>query len=389
MKNLFLKLFILLILPFSVIAEEVNQIELASILLRDGYYEKAQTELKTANPKSFDEKFKFSNISGLIYMGLNKHKLAINNFNKSLKLLEGAKGLEKEDKTKKEKQLYLYLSQSHYKSGDFQQTINYMKRSKYRNSDRVSAFLLVSSAYWRLGQQDKALNELFLGQKKFPGNFEFHRQQVMYYIDLNLYQAAYTKGLALLKEEFVYPRDLSAIGAAFKSKGQLDYSVKYLNASLLRFPLDNEILVELAHSYLKLNKTLLAAESFEKASWSNSKYYSEAVELYRNSGRLSKAFWLSQYITDPKLRLKQVLAIQLEKENYGSVKSLETELSRKNLLKDQEISYALAYTFFRLGEFNSAKRYLNNISNPSLVKKAVALREGMSECSTAGVWTCM
>ncbi len=381
----FLKLF----LAFSAQAQEVNPIDLASILLRDKLFDKAKNELRDFKPKGSQQTFKYNNIMGLIQLGLTDYKSALNYFDKSLKFLEkGDKDTRAKNKEKRE-QLYLYVAQTHYKLSDFEQAIAAMKKTSYRKQDRASSFLLVSSAYWRLGKKGLAIAELGYGEQAIPDSFEFTRQIIMYYIDLELYEVAYQKALAMLPQKNIFSRDLSAIGAAFKSKSQFEYSEKFLNASLLRFPLNEDILVELAHTYLKINKTLLAAETFEKASLVNKKYYAETVELYRTAGQHAKAFWLSQYIKDPKKRLKQVLAVQLEKENFGSIKTLELELSRKNLIKDQEVSYAMAYTYFRLGEYASAKKYLNRISQPELVKKAIALREGMSKCSQEGVWTCL
>ena len=157
----------------------------------------------------------------------------------------------------------------------------------------------------------------------------------------------------------------------------------------MRFPFDEDVLVEAAHTYIKMNRYLSAAEYFERAARFNPKYYAEAVELYRGQGQIIKAKGMLSLIPDTDKRLKQIMALNIEAEHYESIVKVSDEISRSGLLKDQEVNYALAYSYFRLGDFGVVEKYLQKISEPNLLKKAIVLREGISNCKENGVWTCL
>jgi hypothetical protein len=58
-----------------------------------------------------------------------------------------------------------------------------------------------------------------------------------------------------------------------------------------------------------------------------------------------------------------------------------------SLLQDENIRYALAYAYFRSGNFPKAETHLTVIRDASLFNAAVQLRKAMEECKNSG-WEC-
>lgn len=113
----------------------------------------------------------------------------------------------------------------------------------------------------------------------------------------------------------------------------------------------------------------------------------EAAELYRQAGDLPKSMSLNQFIPESKERLRQRLLVLLDLQDYEALAAMALDLRRVQLLKDENIRYAVAYAFFEIGDFEEAESYLSGISKPDLFRKAAELRRSMAACR-AEPWTC-
>ena len=92
-------------------------------------------------------------------------------------------------------------------------------------------------------------------------------------------------------------------------------------------------------------------------------------------------------MTDQDKKIKQRLSILLKLERHEMIAAMEPRLSRLGLLADENIRYALAYGYFKTGEFNKAEEQLKHITEARLFESALELRRAMKACQEAG-WEC-
>jgi len=63
------------------------------------------------------------------------------------------------------------------------------------------------------------------------------------------------------------------------------------------------------------------------------------------------------------------------------------DLTRVGLLEDQDIRYALAYAYFKSGDFDRAEEQLGQLERADLFRKATELRRVMTQCADQP-WLC-
>src|SRR5690606_28897619 len=122
--------------------------------------------------------------------------------------------------------------------------------------------------------------------------------------------------------------DFVAIAEALRRSKQLNEARLIMEHARLRFPSDTEASLLLASIYHDLGRPLTAAMLYELAAHGDGKYSFEAAELYKESGRLSRALSLNARILDPQKKLKQRLAILLQMERFEMLAAMEPSLSR-------------------------------------------------------------
>ncbi|MCJ8277338.1 MAG: hypothetical protein MJK18_10895, partial [Bdellovibrionales bacterium] len=113
----------------------------------------------------------------------------------------------------------------------------------------------------------------------------------------------------------------------------------------------------------------------------------EASELLRQVGKSYRSRYLNFQTLDPKKRLKQKLSLYLEEDNYHSLKLMIPQLRQHQLLEDEELRYAVAYSLFRTGDFKKSESYLRMIERDDLFEKSLKLRDEISKCKSE-TWAC-
>jgi hypothetical protein len=146
-------------------------------------------------------------------------------------------------------------------------------------------------------------------------------------------------------------------------------------------------MLRLALCYVGDGKPLAAAQLVHRASYIDPKLRVEAAELYRRARKLTMALLVNAQVLDQRKKLRQRLGLLIEARRFEEAAALELRLSRLGLLKDQQLVYALAYSFFRIGRFRKSERWLKQVTDPGLFRKAVELRRSMATCESQG-WMC-
>lgn len=422
MKMFISILIVIFLLSLPVFAEntdqdyEVDHLALASVMIYDGRLDKAEAELSQVDTsgETFDAA-RYYTIRGVLDAKKGRHENAIEHYTRAIreteektftppeksikmKYLFSIGESDREDvpepafdaeKVKKDKieKLYLYLSQAYYKIQDYANTVKSLDLAGTRGRDRATLFALRAECYWKLEQYSGAIQALNKGLSLFPKDPALLQQKYYYFAEKGMYQAA----IACANE---YMAVIDADDKAYIILAQLlleaeqpDEAIKILEKAKTKFRDSANVDMLLGHVYMKKDMNHTAAFLFKEGAYKDKKYLKDAVEMHRRIKDYSHAIYLNTQMSDAVEKLKQKVAIYLDRGEYEKVIGLEDDLERYNILEDDNLRYALAYSYYMARDFTNAELHIKQIQvNALFVKGTVILRniercrENMMEC---------
>ena len=371
---------ILLLLSLTLSAnkknEDINHLELCALLLKDGYLNRANDELKQVNLEDEKvDKIRFYTIKGLLKTKLNEYEKANLAFHKSLKYGQI------------DKNIYLYIAQNNFKLQKYEQCINAINDSAELGSNRPNILALKAESYFRLKKYLDALNVLNDAINKFSTEYSFYKQRFNYFITLKLYQSALDDANTYLTNVKANERTTLSFISALRIAKQIDKAINLAEKANLEFAHSADVTVLLAHLYLDKDMTQAAAELFNEASIKNTKYIKEAAEMMRRAKKYIRALYKNSQMLDAKEKLKQQIAIYLEHGAYERIVVSAKALKRTTLLEDENIRYALAYSYYMVGKFESSEIELKKLKSSNMFTKAIEIRKNIQKCKD-DIWEC-
>ncbi len=357
-------------------SDDVDHVALAALLMKDGHYARAAETLNEADTTQKDFDFVlYYTIKGLIFTKQQLFSAANEQFYKAI------------ESGQTEPTIYLYIAQNNFKLHDYKGTIEALEKAGDVAAQKPQLLALRAECHWKLDEKAAALDTLALAQKKFPEYYAVYKQRFNYYVELELYQSALEDATFYLAHEKPNAKTyLSFIGALRKS-GATNKATILAEEGNLRF-LDNaEMTVMLAHLYLDQEMVQAAANLFDEASIEDEKYTKEASEMLRRAREFTLALYKNGQLTDTKEKYKQRIAIYLEFGEYERVVATASALERSGLLEDENIRYALAYSYYMTSDFEKSESQLKELSRPDLFEKATELRKNMEKCQNNS-WEC-
>lgn len=355
---------------------ELDRLGLAAVLVRDGFYERAAGVLGQIDETREDlDRARFHTLRGLVRLNRNNLAAAIEDFRAA------------QVAGQKNPVLYVYLAQAHFRLGDYASALDAIAKAGPAAAEYPALYLLRAEAHWKLDNEVGAFQALAAGATQFPEQAEFLRRQVFYLMEMGAFQAAAELGRAYLQQTEGDPKDYLAIAVALHRGGDSRTAINFLEAARLRFPGSAELTKALAQIYFDRGQAVTAANVYDKAAALNHELTREAAEFNRRAGNLLRALNLNAQVDDPKEKLRQRIAILVELERYAQVAGAEAALNRVGLLADQDIRYALAYSYFKAGEYAAAERHLSRLTDGDLVRQATQLRQYMQQCRNEP-WLC-
>lgn len=362
-------------------AKEVDYLDLAAILIRDGNHDRAAATLAQINPETAEEDgldlARFYTLRGLVRLQTSLFEIAAADFKEALK------------NGQKDEIVPLYLAQALFYSKDYRGALEAFKKSPLRSSGIPSTFAMRADAHWKLEEYTEGWDVLTNGLKRHPDYSELLRRKVFFAIDRGLYTVAAVLGRRYLERKLeVEPRDYLAIGTALYRSGSVREALTFLELARLRYPGDRRVVAELARAYRDQGQYRTAAQLLQGAALSGDQdLLVETGELYRQAGEPYRALATNSRVRNRAARLRQRLAILLDLENFDLVATMEADLARVGLFEDENIRYAVAYSHFRFGDYDRAERLLARLTDPQLFRKAAELRRAMQECKNDR-WRC-
>ena len=356
--------------------DEVDYVELAAVLMRDGEAERAAEALKNVDPAAEGvDLATYHTVRGLIAMETQQLAEAAEAF-----AAAAAAG-------QADPLIHLYRAQALFGLEQYAEAITAIEQAGPAVEGLSGAWLMRAHALWMQRRQQEALDVLAEASARFPANTSFQRRQVFYLIEAGLYQQAAELGRDYLTRVDGKPEDFVAIGTALRRGRSFDEALRFLEAARLAHPEDGNIGKALAQTWLEKGNPYAAAEILAIEAERDPTLLAEAAELFRRAGHPARALTLNARVTDSSRKLKQRVGILLELTRFDQVAGMEAALYRAGLLDDEDIRYALAYAHFRGGNFEAVERHLAALTRPELFRKATELRRLMQDCADAR-WSC-
>jgi len=356
--------------------DEVNYLELASLMLKDNNIDRAESALSQVNldAEGFDIQ-RFHIINGLLQVRKGQHQAAIDAF-------KAAKQLGEVDSV-----INVYLAQSAFALKQYQLTIDALNHAGSSIAKIPSVYHMRGQAHWLLKQHEMALAVMDQASLIFPNDATFPRRKIFYLIDLGLNATAAEQGQQYLEKYQADATDYVAIGNALRSSGHLILALRFLERARLIFPENQDVTKALAATYISNQSFNSAAHLVHQLALTDNSLLSEAAELYRRSGQRNMALTLNSLVEDQEQKLKQRLGLLIELENYEQAADMEQDLKRVRIDNDENILYAMAFALFKVGDYAKAESYLSRITDPQLFQKAVEVRKIMADCADEA-WRC-
>lgn len=357
--------------------EDVNFLDLAALMLRDGNLERAIVALDQVDlDEEGTDLLRYYTLRGMAHLRRSEFELAADAFESAT-----ATGTA-------ESVVFVYLAQAYFNLERYRDVLTALDRAGPELERVASIYHMRAQCHWLLEEPALALAVLDQANAIFPEDPAFLRRKVYFLMDLGLFQAAAEQGAAYLARSEGKLEDYVGLGNAMRASGQLDEAARLLELAKLKFPADTSVKKVLANTYMDREALNAAADLVYEAALFERELISEAAELYRRAGRPHRALMLNGEISDQSVKLKQRLALYLETGRFARAASMDRDLTRLGLLDDEDVRYAMAYAYFKNGDFEGAEGHLQRLTRPDLFRKAAELRSAMQDCAE-DTWQCL
>ena len=357
--------------------EDVDYLELAALMLRDGNVDRALIALDQIDVTEEElDLQRYYTLRGMAHLRQNQYEASAEAFEQAAAMPDASSTI------------FVYLAQNYYQLGQYQDVIGALDRAGPELQRVASIYHMRAQCHWLLENHAMALATLDQATMVFPEDAGFMRRKVFFLIELGLYREASELGQVYLQRSQGARDDFVALGNAMRASGELEAAKRLLEEAKLRFPGDTDINKVLAHTYIEEGQLNSAADLVLEGAMINPDLIGEAAELYRRAGQPQRALMLNGQVIDQETKLKQRLALLIELQQFETAAGMENALLRNGLLDDEDIRYALAYSIFKVGDFPRAELHLQKLTRPDLFRKAAELRRAIQDCSQ-DTWQCI
>lgn len=357
---------------------EVDHLALASMMVKDGHYDRAAAVLMEVIPQEQGEDFdvaRYHMLLGLVQLKQGEYGAAKNSFEAALR------------NGHDEPVAHVFLAQALFGLGKYEATVQELDRAKEAADALPGTFMLRAQCHYKLEDRPSAYKDLERGRRIYPDDLEMRRYGVLLLVDMGLFQQAVIEGTEYLGRDKVEADDYATICEALIRGGDPGSAILLLEEARLRYPDNVEVTLQLARAYLKVERPLTAARLFNSVSRQDGGMALDTAELYRRAGRLTTALAMNADVVDQEAKIRQRLGILIELGRYEEAAALEPRLDRLGLLVEDAVRYALAFSLFKTSRFKRAEKHLGLIRDPGMFEKTLELRRAMDRCRAAG-WEC-
>ncbi len=357
-------------------SDDIDYVVLATLLMKDGYYIRANEALTHVDlTDETIDKVQYYTLQGLVKQKLKKYEESNKNFYLAI------------ENGQLEKSIYLYIAQNNFQLEKYEDAITALNKANELVVAKPKLMALKAECFYRLKKYNDALVTLGQINTLHPTYYDAYKQRFAYYISLELYQSALDDAYIYLK--FAKPDEKVTISfiSALRKAHETHKAILLAEDAHIRYEKNATITILLANLYIDNNMIESAATLFDAASLQDEKYIKDSSEMFRRAKDFVQALYKNSQILDTKEKYKQKVAIFLEFSQYERVIATQSALDRNGLLKEQNMIYALAFSFYKVGDFETSEMYLKKITRNDLFKKSMELRKNMDKCKN-NHWEC-
>ncbi len=361
------------------VEKKIDYVNLGATLLKDGYNQRAGKVLEKVQIDRANFDFsRYYTLKGILYQRLGYPDLSNIFFAEAIK-----KGNAKDPKvTKKQSSIYLYMARNYWQLKNYPKVIESIDNSGEQGRQNRQMYVIKAESWKQLGDYRNAWNVLDEGIKRYPEFSRFYSQKFYYLLGLGFYQRAIYYADKFLFVQKYSAKDYLAIAIALRETGQYHQAAILLQQALLRPGQQQrkKLLELLGQIYIDQEHYLAAALVFDWASISYPEFSEKAAILSLKAKQAVRSLQLNRRIFDQKAKFRQRMGIELYLQDYETLVTQVPALKRYGLLKDDKVRYAIGYAYFRNGEYDKARHYLQQINNNSLFRKASQIFQQIEKC---------
>ncbi|MBD3792360.1 MAG: hypothetical protein IE918_09520 [Campylobacterales bacterium] len=322
--------------------QTINHMEIATIMYYDGKYDKALEELRLAKDSHTRIEWdKYHNMRGLIFLKNENYHSSIDAFKEAI-IATRKKVYEPpvEDKPQREYLFRVFSGKKEVKEPVVKKPV--FDPEKLRKDQIEEIYIYLSQAYYKAEEYINAVHALDAAGEKGRAS----------------------ASLFTLRAE------------CYWKAGQHGSAIDALSRGAKLFPEDETLLKQKFYYFAPH----ITADLFEKGSFYDEKYLKEAAEMHRRNGALAHALYLNSMMKDKEEKTKQKVAIYIGKGEFEKIIGLKDALDRYGLLQNDNMRYALAYSYYMVKEYESAEAHLKKIEDDELFSKATVIRKNIEKC---------
>ena len=353
----------------AVAEEQLDYVNLGATLLKDGYTQRAKDVLEKVDVTEKDFDFaRYYSLKGILLHKLSYPSLSNIFFDSSNK-----HGQENPS-------ILLYVARNHWQLQNYPQVVAALDKAGNAAKENEQMLMIKAEAYKQQGLFENAWAVLDEGIALFPDSSRFYKQKFYYLLELGFYQQASDYAEKYLMAKNHSAKDYLAIAYALRENNQFDSAAALLEQAVLKHGDDDKLIELLGQVYIDKEKYLMAALVFDWASIEHPKFAHKAATLYLKAKQPIRSMQLNRRILKQDDKFRQRLGIDIYLDDYETLVAMTPALKRYDLLKEDNIAYAVGYGYFKNGDYANAKKYLKRISDSQLFSKASVVFQQIEKC---------
>ncbi|MDX1810655.1 MAG: hypothetical protein R3240_01790 [Gammaproteobacteria bacterium] len=364
-----LLILILTILSTVKAAEKIDYVNLGAQLLKDGYTQRAKDVLEKADVKQKGFEFaRYYTLKGVLLQKLAYPTLSNIFFDAALK------------NGQTNKSVLLYMARNYWNLQSYPEVVATLDKAGDAAKQDPQMIVIKAEAYKKQGAIKKAWAVLDEGIALFSGYSRFYSQKFYYLLELGYFQQAAEYAQKYLQTKQYSAKDYLAIAYALRENSQREAAAKLLEEAVIKYPGEDKLIELLGQVYIDQEKFLMAALVFDWAAIQHPKFAYKAATLFLRAKQPIRSLQLNRRILDQKKKFTQRLGIDIYLDDYETLVAKTPALKRYDLLKEDKIAYAVGYGYFRVGDYENARKYLKQINDSQLFSKASQIFQQIEKC---------
>lgn len=364
-------LLILLLLTNSAWGGEkhIDYVNLAAGLLKDGYAKRAQDALGKVDVSRNNFDFaRFYTLKGILMHNLAYPSLSNIFFDAAVK------------QGQTNPSIYLYIAKNDWQLHNYADVLAALDKAGEAAKENEQMLVIKAEAYKQQGMLDEAWAVLDEGIKRFPASANFYRQKFYYLLELGYYQQALIYAKKILQAREYSAKDYLSVAYTLRENKQYADAAALLEEAVIKYSGNKKMIELLGQVYIDQQHFMMAALVYDWASVSYPDFALKAAGLYLKAKQPVRALQLNRRVLNQKEKFKQRLGIDIYLDDYEAMVSTEPALKRYDLLKDDNIAYAIGYGYYMNGDFTNARKYLKQVSDSQLFAKASHIFQKIEKC---------